>query len=79
MDLFESALPLGQVGLSSVLQEIDELLENSPEIIQEIKAIFEKHWPNSKNSSRASHPVDVIIRLHILKHLNPSLPLRDAK
>jgi transposase, IS5 family len=69
MDLFESALPMGQVVLSPVLQEIDELLENTPEIIQEVKSIFEKRWPNSKNSGRASQPVHVIIRLLILKHL----------
>ena len=68
-DMFESVFPLGQVVLDPVLQQIDELLDNTPEITEEIKSIFQKRWPNSKTSGRASQPVQVIIRMLVLKHL----------
>lgn len=77
IDIFESMLPMGDIVLDPVLQHIDELLDQAPEILEEIKAIFQNRRTNSKTCGRGSHPVEVILRLIILKHLK-SWRLRDT-
>jgi transposase, IS5 family len=77
VDIFESMLPLGDIVLDPVLQHIDELLDQAPEIMNEIKIIFQNRRANSKTCGRGSHPVEVILRLIILKHLK-SWRLRDT-
>lgn len=69
IDIFESMLPLGDIVLDPILQHIDELLDQTPEIAKEIKSVFQSRWPNSKTCGRDSTPVEAIIRLLILKHL----------
>lgn len=77
VDLFESMLPLGDIILDPVLQQIDELLDQTPAMVNEVKAVFQNRRINSKTSGRSSHPVEVILRLLILKHLK-DWRLRDA-
>jgi IS5 family transposase len=69
MDIFESVFPLGEIVLDPVLRQIDELLDTTPEITEEIKSIFQNRWCHSKTCGRASQPVEVITRLLVLKHL----------
>lgn len=76
-DIFESMLPLGEVVLDPILQHIDELLDQTPEITNEIKAVFQSRRTNSKISGRSSYPVEAILRLLILKHFK-NWRLRDT-
>jgi len=77
LDIFESMLPLGDIILDPVLQQIDELLDQTPAIMNEVKAVFQNRRTNSKTAGRSSHPVEVILRLLILKHLK-DWRLRDT-
>lgn len=77
LDIFESMLPLGDIVFDRVLQHIDELLDQTPEIMNEVKVVFQNRRTNSKTSGRSSHPAEAILRLIILKHLK-DWRLRDT-
>ena len=42
IDIFESVLPVGDIVLDPILQHIDELLDQTPEITEEIKSVFQR-------------------------------------
>jgi len=68
MNLFESILPASTAQMDAKLKEIDALLDND-ELFETIKADFAKRYPKTTTRGRHSTPVEVILRMLIVKHL----------
>jgi len=68
MNLFESILPVSAVKMDAELQQIDLLLDDD-ELFQALKTDLSKRYPQTTKRGRPSTPVEVILRMLILKHL----------
>ncbi len=68
MNLFESILPASTVQMDAELMQIDALLDND-ELFETIKADLAKRYPKTTTRGRHSTPVEVILRMLIVKHL----------
>src|SRR5919201_5721342 len=66
--LFEVLLPDGHKLWPQWLRKIDTLLEDEA-VIEVVAQALEKRWPQSRRRGRLGTPVDVVIRMLILKHI----------
>ncbi|MEK9137482.1 MAG: ISNCY family transposase, partial [Bacteroidota bacterium] len=68
MNLFESILPASTVQMDAELEQINALLDNDG-LFETIKADLAKRYPKTTTRGRHSTPVEVILRMLIVKHL----------
>ena len=68
MNLFDSIIPTTFVQMDPELQQIDQLLENDT-VFENIKSDLSKRHPQTLRRGRRSTPVEVILRMLVLKHL----------
>jgi IS5 family transposase len=66
--LFEVLLPDGHKLWPDWLRKIDTLLEDDA-VIEVVAHALEARWPQSRRRGRPGTPVEVVIRMLILKHL----------
>lgn len=67
MDLFAFVPKLG-LEMDPVLTEMDRLLEDDV-VFQRVRADLAKRYPQTLTRGRPSTPVEVILRMHTVKHL----------
>ena len=67
MNLFEM-VPKLELGFEPELRELDRLLEDD-ELFSVVKADLAKRYPNSERLGRHSAPVEVILRMLVVKRL----------
>ena len=67
MNLFEM-VPKLELGFEPELRELDRLLEDD-ELFSVVKADLAKRYPNSERLGRHSTPVEVILRMLVVKRL----------
>jgi len=68
MNLFDSILPTTAIQMDPELQQIDQLLDDDT-LFQSIKNDLSKRHPQTLRRGRHSTPVEVILRMLVLKHL----------
>src|SRR3712207_4663134 len=68
MNLFEELVPKLKLQFESELRELDRLLEDD-ELFSVVKADLAKRYPNSERLGRHSTPVEVILRMLVVKRL----------
>lgn len=68
MNLFDSIIPTTAVQMDPVLQQIDQLLDNDV-VFERVKSDLSKRYPQTLRRGRHSTPVEVIMRMLLLKHL----------
>ena len=68
MNLFEELVPKLELQFESELRELDRLLEDD-ELFSVVKADLAKRYPNSERLGRHSTPVEVILRMLVVKRL----------
>src|SRR5713226_8214844 len=66
--LFEVLLPDGHKLWPDWLRKIDTLLEEDA-VIDVVAQALEKRWPQSRRRGRLGTPVEVVLRMLILKHM----------
>jgi transposase, IS5 family len=67
MDLF-AFVPKLSLAMDPVLTELDHLLEDDV-VFQRVRADLAKRYPQTLTRGRPSTPVEVILRMHTVKHL----------
>jgi len=67
--VFESLLPDSEIELEPELKAIDTALEADPSILRQVKEVISQRQRFSKTLGRHSTPVEVVIRLLVIKHL----------
>jgi len=67
MDLF-ALVPQLSLAMEPVLTELDRLLEDDV-VFQRVRADMAKRYPQTLTRGRPSTPVEVILRMHTVKHL----------
>src|SRR5215204_4379724 len=67
MNIFEM-VPKLELGFEPELRELDRLLEDD-ELFSVVKADLAKRYPNSERLGRHSTPVEVILRMLVVKRL----------
>ena len=67
MDLF-AFVPKLSLAMDPVLTELDRLLEDDV-VFQRVRADLAKRYPQTLTRGRPSTPVEVILRMHTVKHL----------
>ena len=67
MDVF-AVVPALSVTLDRVLAQLDTLLDDDT-LFQAVKADLAKRFPRTRSDGRPSTPVEVILRLLVIKHL----------
>lgn len=67
MNLFDLVPALG-IQLDPVLMQLDQLLDDDV-LFQAVKADLAKRFPRTLNDGRPSTPVEVILRMLVVKHL----------
>ena len=68
MNLFEELVPKLKLQFDPELRELDRLLEDD-ELFSVVKADLAKRYPNSERLGRHSTPVEVILRMLVVKRL----------
>ena len=68
MDLFEH-MPTVALRMDPVLAQMDTLLDDDT-IFQALKADLLKRFPHTASDGRPSTPVEVILRMLVVKHLH---------
>jgi len=68
INLFESVFPTLNIQMDKTLQQIDTLLDHD-EVFGAVKADLSKRYPNTTRRGRHSTPVEVVLRMLIIKHL----------
>ena len=68
INLFDSIVPTTAVQMDPELQQIDHLLDDDT-IFQSVKNDLSKRHPQTLRRGRHSTPVEVIVRMLLLKHL----------
>ena len=68
MNLFDSIVPTTAVQMDPVLQQIDQLLDNDT-LFLAVKNDLSKRFPQTLRRGRRSTPVEVTLRMLLLKHL----------
>lgn len=68
INLFDSILPITAVQMDPELQQIDQLLDDDT-LFQSVKNDLSKRHPQTLRRGRRSTPVEVIVRMLLLKHL----------
>src|SRR5215216_5985368 len=68
MNLFEELVPKLELRFEPELRELDRLLEDD-ELFSLVKADLAKRYPNSARLGRHSTPVEVILRMLVVKRL----------
>ena len=68
MNLFDSIVPTNAVQMDPELQQIDHLLDDDS-LFQTVKSDLSKRYPQTLCRGRRSTPVEVILRMLLLKHL----------
>lgn len=68
INLFDSILPTTAVQMDPELQQIDHLLDDDT-LFQSVKNDLSKRHPQTLHRGRRSTPVEVIVRMLLLKHL----------
>lgn len=68
MNLFDSIVPMTAVQMDPELQQIDHLLDDDT-LFQRVKNDLSKRHPQTLRRGRRSTPVEVIVRMLLLKHL----------
>jgi IS5 family transposase len=68
MNLFDSIVPKTAVQMDPELQQIDHLLDDDT-LFQRVKNDLSKRHPQTLRRGRHSTPVEVILRMLLLKHL----------
>src|SRR5215218_5537138 len=68
MNLFEELVPKLKLDFEPELRELDRLLEDD-ELFSVVKADLAKRYPNSERLGRHSTPVEVILRMLVVKRL----------
>jgi IS5 family transposase len=67
MNIFE-LIPALSSAMEPVLTQLDHLLEDDP-LFQKVKADMAKRYPQTLVNGRPSTPVEVILRMLVVKHL----------
>ena len=67
MDLF-AFVPKLSLAMDPILTELDRLLEDDV-VFQRVRADLAKRYPQTLTRGRPSTPVEVILRMHTVKHL----------
>ncbi len=68
INLFDSIIPTTAVQMDPELEQIDHLLDDDT-LFQTVKKDFSKRFPQTLRRGRHSTPVEVIVRMLLLKHL----------
>lgn len=68
MNLFDSILPTTAVQMDPELQQVDQLLDNDG-LFQSVKNDLSRRHPQTLRRGRHSTPVEVVLRMLLLKHL----------
>ena len=68
MNLFDCIVPTTAIQMDPELQQIDHLLDDDA-LFQTVKSDLSKRYPQTLRRGRRSTPVEVILRMLLVKHL----------
>ena len=68
IDLF-AMVPSLSMQMDPILTQMDHLLEDD-RLFQEVKADLARRFPQTRTTGRPSTPVEVLLRMLVIKHLH---------